>query len=127
MHGGQTERTAATPRKTREAMSRPTAADLEGLARQAGEILVSGFDQVHEIAYKGVIDPVTEMDRASEAYLLGEIRKRWPNAAILAEESGAFGGSENSIWYIDPLDGTVNYAHGIPVFAVSIGYAEDGM
>ncbi len=108
-------------------MTRPTIADLEGLARGAGEILLSGFDQVHEIKYKGVIDPVTEMDHASEAYILGEIRRRWPNASILTEESGAFHGSDNSHWYIDPLDGTVNYAHGIPVFAVSIGYAEEGV
>lgn len=108
-------------------MTRPSAADLEGLARRAGEILLSGFEKVHEIAYKGVIDPVTEMDRASEAYLLAEIRERWPNGKILTEESGAFQGSEDSQWYIDPLDGTVNYAHGIPIFAVSIAYAEEGV
>ncbi len=109
-------------------MTPPTASDLEGLARQAGEILRKGFNQVHQIDYKGVIDPVTEMDRASEDFILGEIRKRWPTTSILAEESGASGGDADGRWFVDPLDGTVNYAHGIPIFSVSIAYAEhDGM
>src|SRR5512146_1773619 len=99
-------------------MNHPAAADLEGMARQAGEILRDGFHKVHKIDYKGVIDPVTEMDRASEAFILGEVRRRWPGGAILAEESGAIQGSLDSHWYIDPLDGTVNYAHGIPIFSV---------
>ncbi len=107
-------------------MNRPTTADLEQLARGAGEILKAGFERDHQIAYKGVIDPVTEMDRASEDYLLGEIRRRWPGSAILSEESGAFRGEDGSHWYIDPLDGTVNYAHGIPIFSVSIGFAQRG-
>lgn len=105
-------------------MSLPSAADLEQLARQAGEILRAGFEKDHQIAYKGVIDPVTEMDRASEEFLLQEIRRRWPGTAILAEESGSFEGDEDGHWYIDPLDGTVNYAHGIPIFSVSIAFAQ---
>lgn len=107
-------------------MNHPTAADIEGLARQAGDILRKGFHNVHQIDYKGVIDPVTEMDRASEDFILGEIRKRWPESAILTEESGAIRGDPDRLWYIDPLDGTVNYAHGIPIFSVSIAYAEQG-
>ncbi len=107
-------------------MNGPNAAELEGLGRQAGEILRKGFDKVHQIDYKGVIDPVTEMDRASEDFSLGEIRRKWPGGAILAEESGEIQGSQDSHWYVDPLDGTVNYAHGIPIFSVSIGYAENG-
>ena len=104
-------------------MSLPSAADLERLARQAGEILRAGFEKDHQIAYKGVIDPVTEMDRASEEFLLQEIRRRWPGTAILTEESGSFEGDGEGHWYIDPLDGTVNYAHGIPIFSVSIAFA----
>ncbi len=107
-------------------MNSPSLIDLEDLARRAGAILKAGFDHDHLIAYKGVIDPVTEMDRASEDYLLGEIRRRWPGTAILTEESGAFQGDGDGHWYIDPLDGTVNYAHGVPIFSVSIGFAKRG-
>ena len=107
-------------------MTRPTASDLEALARQAGEVLRNGFDKVHQIDYKGVIDPVTEMDRASEDLILREVHRQWPDSAILSEESGMIQGNGDGHWYIDPLDGTVNYAHGIPIFSVSIAYAENG-
>ncbi len=77
-------------------------------------------------SYKGVIDPVTEVDRASEDLLLGEINKRWPGSYILSEESGITQGDREQSWYVDPLDGTVNYAHGIPFFSVSIGLCLSG-
>ena len=106
-------------------MTTPTLADLERLARQAGQILRAGYQQEHQVDFKGVIDLVTEVDRQSEAYLLGEIRKTFPDHHILAEESGGTCGDGHQ-WYIDPLDGTVNYAHNIPFFSVSIGYASNG-
>jgi myo-inositol-1(or 4)-monophosphatase len=106
-------------------MTTPTLADLERLARHAGQILRAGYEQEHQIDYKGVIDLVTEMDRQSEDYLLGEIRRDFPGHHILSEESGGTHGTEHQ-WYIDPLDGTVNYAHNIPIFSVSIGYASNG-
>jgi myo-inositol-1(or 4)-monophosphatase len=106
-------------------MTTPTLTYVERLARQAGQILRAGYQQKHQIDYKGVIDLVTEIDRQSENYLLGEIRKDFPDHHILAEESGGTHGSENQ-WYIDPLDGTVNYAHNIPIFSVSIAYASNG-
>lgn len=106
-------------------MTIPTLTYIERLARQAGQILRAGYQQEHQIDYKGVIDPVTEIDRQSENYLLGEIRKDFPDHHILAEESGGTRGGENQ-WYIDPLDGTVNYAHNIPIFSVSIAYASNG-
>lgn len=106
-------------------MTTPTLTDLERLARQAGQILRAGYQQEHQIDYKGVIDLVTEIDRQSEDYLLGEIRKDFPDHHILAEESGGTRGGENQ-WYIDPLDGTINYAHNIPIFSVSIAYASNG-
>ena len=106
-------------------MTIPTLTYLERLARQAGQILRAGYQQEHQIDYKGVIDPVTEIDRQSEEYLLGEIRKDFPDHHFLAEESGGTRG-DNHQWYIDPLDGTVNYAHDIPFFSVSIGYASNG-
>ena len=106
-------------------MTNPTLTYIERLARQAGQILRAGYQQEHQIDYKGVIDLVTEIDRQSEDYLLGEIRKDFPDHHILAEESGGTRGGENQ-WYIDPLDGTVNYAHNIPIFSVSIAYASNG-
>jgi myo-inositol-1(or 4)-monophosphatase len=102
----------------------PSLPELEQLARQAGEILRAGFGKMHEIRYKGVIDVVTEIDHHSEDFLLGEIRRRYPNQRIVTEESGEFSGDGRSAWFIDPLDGTVNYSHGLPIFCVSIGYSE---
>jgi myo-inositol-1(or 4)-monophosphatase len=104
----------------------PSLLEIEQLARQAGEILRAGFGKIHEIHYKGVIDVVTEIDKRSEDFLLGEIRKRYPNHRIFAEESGELPGERDFIWYVDPLDGTVNYTHGMPIYSVSIGYVEGG-
>ncbi len=106
-------------------MKFPTLSELETLARAAGQILRDGYEKDHDIHYKGVIDLVTEIDHKSEAYLLGEIQTRWPESLIFAEESGESGQGE-LVWYIDPLDGTVNYAHGVPVFCVSIACAWNG-
>ena len=104
----------------------PTLIELETWARQAGEILLDGFGQQIKIDHKGEIDLVTEMDRCSEAFLLDRIRERYPDDRIVAEESGVIQGKNGQVWHIDPLDGTVNYAHGIPFFAVSLGYVRDG-
>jgi myo-inositol-1(or 4)-monophosphatase len=110
----------------------PTLSDLEALARQAGEILRAGFSprpgygKPLQIDYKGEIDLVTEMDRRSETFLLNEIRGRFPGHSIITEESGNLKGNIDKLWYIDPLDGTVNYAHGVPNFTVSLAYAENG-
>lgn len=101
----------------------PTLSDLEVMARGAGEILRAGYGQQFRIKQKGVIDLVTEFDHRSEAYVLEAIHARFPEHRILAEESGARGGTTDPIWYVDPLDGTINYAHGVPIFAVSIAYA----
>jgi myo-inositol-1(or 4)-monophosphatase len=78
------------------------------------------------IGRKGVIDLVTEADLQSEQFLLGEIRRRFPGHRVIAEESGGLEGDDDHIWYIDPLDGTVNFAHGLPIFSVSLAYAEQG-
>jgi myo-inositol-1(or 4)-monophosphatase len=78
------------------------------------------------VGYKSEIDLVTEIDHQSERYLLGEVQRDFPEHHIFAEESGTIEGNVEHIWYIDPLDGTVNYAHHIPVFCVSIGYAFQG-
>jgi myo-inositol-1(or 4)-monophosphatase len=96
---------------------------LERLARQAGEILRAGYDTEHQVGYKGVIDLVTEVDHLSETFLLGELQRDFPDHHIFSEETGVIQGSDEHIWYIDPVDGTVNYAHHIPIFCVSIAYA----
>jgi myo-inositol-1(or 4)-monophosphatase len=107
-------------------MTSPTLTDLERLARQAGRILSTGYEKDHQVDFKGTIDLVTEVDHASEAFLLNEISQRFPGHSFLAEESGASPDQSADLWIIDPLDGTVNYAHGVPLFCVSIAYAHQG-
>ena len=104
----------------------PTLSDLERLAREAGTILRAGYSLEHQVSYKGVIDLVTEVDHQSEAFLLGEIKAHFPDHHIVAEESGVIQGNDDHSWFVDPLDGTVNYAHNIPIFCVSVGYASQG-
>jgi myo-inositol-1(or 4)-monophosphatase len=104
----------------------PTLSEIERLAREAGAILRAGYNKEHQVNYKGVIDLVTEVDHQSEAFLLGEIRGEYPDHHIFAEESGIIQGNDEHIWFVDPLDGTVNYAHHIPIFCVSLAYASHG-
>ncbi len=105
----------------------PTLSDLERLARQAGEILRLGYEQEHQVDYKGSIDLVTEVDHQSEDLILGEVQRLFPGHQIISEEIGLVPGRLGDQWYVDPLDGTVNYAHGIPFFCVSIAYAHNGI
>lgn len=105
----------------------PTLSYLEKLAREAGAILRAGYSGDHQVSYKGPIDLVTEVDHQSEAYLLGELKRDFPGHHIFTEESGTIEGNVDDIWYIDPLDGTVNYAHHVPIFSVSIAYASRGI
>ena len=104
----------------------PTLSEIERLAREAGAILRAGYSKEHQVSYKGIIDLVTEVDHQSEAFLLGEVQRNYPDHHIFAEETGIIQGNDEHIWYIDPLDGTVNYAHHIPIFSVSIAYAFQG-
>ncbi|MBC8503679.1 MAG: inositol monophosphatase [Anaerolineales bacterium] len=98
--------------------------DLIEMARGAGEILREGFGGQILVEHKGDIDLVTEMDRHSEAYLMDVLQRRFPGHKVETEESSGLAGSDGQVWYVDPLDGTVNYAHGIPIFCVSIAYAQ---
>ena len=104
----------------------PTLDLLESLARQAGEILRKGQEQGFDVAFKGEIDLVTEIDHLSEAFLLGEIGRLFPSHHVISEEVGEVQGDCDHLWLVDPIDGTVNYAHGIPLFTVSIAYQENG-
>jgi myo-inositol-1(or 4)-monophosphatase len=97
-------------------------------ALQAGAFLRSRFGDQHRVSYKGSpTNLVTEMDRAAEAIILDVIHARFPGHAVLAEESGARAGSEPHRWIVDPLDGTTNYAHGLPIYGVSIALELDGV
>ncbi len=96
-------------------------------AREAGTMLRSAFDRPKQISYKGEVDIVTESDKRSEAMIVARLRERFPQHAIVAEEGsrGAAAGAKYC-WHVDPLDGTTNFAHSYPCFAVSIGLVEDG-
>jgi myo-inositol-1(or 4)-monophosphatase len=96
------------------------------MARGAGEILRAGFAHNNRVELKGVIDLITEVDQQSEEYLLAQIRQRFPDDNIVAEESGGVEKRSDYTWYIDPIDGTTNFAHGLPIFSVSIGYVDRG-
>lgn len=96
------------------------------MARQAGLLLKEKFDQPHTIEYKGQINIVTEADHASEALIMARIRKTYPDHDILTEESKGIATGADFRWIIDPLDGTTNYAHGYPVFCVSIALEKKG-
>jgi myo-inositol-1(or 4)-monophosphatase len=97
------------------------------LARSAGDVLKHYMHREKQVELKGRANLVTVADKESEAVIIGGIRRRYPDHAILAEESGASGpGSGKGKWIIDPLDGTTNFAHQYPFFCVSIGFELDG-
>jgi myo-inositol-1(or 4)-monophosphatase len=92
---------------------------MQELAREAGAVLLSCFGRV-TIEYKGEVDLVTEADRASEKLLVERIRKHWPGHDLIGEEGSRKETGSDFRWYVDPLDGTTNFAHGYPVFCVSL-------
>jgi myo-inositol-1(or 4)-monophosphatase len=96
-------------------------------ARAAGRLLVDELSRARRIAYKGSpTNLVTEMDQRAEALILERLRGAFPDDATLAEEQGATAGRSDRRWIVDPLDGTTNYAHGLPIFAVSIALQAAG-
>ncbi len=96
-------------------------------ARLAGDVLMEHIDEPLEIREKGRrADLVTLADGASERVVVERLRADFPNAAFLGEEGGLQTGTSHERWIIDPLDGTTNYAHGYPVFCVSIAFERDG-
>jgi myo-inositol-1(or 4)-monophosphatase len=97
------------------------------LAREAGKLLTGKFNSKHEIHYKGEIDLVTEADKMSEDLIIAAINSSFPDHGILSEESPAQNSQAKLRWIIDPLDGTTNYAHGYPVFCVSIALENEGV
>jgi myo-inositol-1(or 4)-monophosphatase len=94
---------------------------MSAIAREAGALLMDYFHQHLKIEYKGEADLVTAADRASEVLIRDRIRKQWPAHDVLGEEQGLSDQGSEYRWYVDPLDGTTNFAHGFPVFCVSMG------
>ena len=127
------------PVTTLETAARPTFADAlafaSSLATRAGELLMDRYERVEQVDYKSARDIVTEVDHLSEELILEAIRARYPDDGILAEESGehrtiagvAPSSGQGRFWIVDPIDGTINYANGIPMFCVSIALAVDGV
>jgi len=97
--------------------------DLEPIAREAGALLMSYFDRNIKIEYKGDVDLVTAADRASEKLIVERLQARWPQHGIVGEEGTRTDTGAAYRWFVDPLDGTTNFAHGYPVFCVSIALA----
>jgi myo-inositol-1(or 4)-monophosphatase len=96
------------------------------IAREAGALLANYFERRVAFEVKGEFDLVTEADRASEKLIVEKLQTYFPSHAIVAEEGSAFAGSSEYRWYVDPLDGTTNFAHSFPMFNVTLGLERAG-
>jgi len=96
------------------------------IAREAGALLANYFERRVAVELKGEFDVVTEADRASEKLVVERLRSHFPAHGIVAEEGGGRESSSEYCWYVDPLDGTTNFAHGFPMFNVTLGLARAG-
>jgi myo-inositol-1(or 4)-monophosphatase len=96
------------------------------IAREAGALLANYFERRVRFELTGEFDLVTEADRASEKLVVERLRTHFPSHAILAEEGGGHESSSEYRWYVDPLDGTTNFAHGFPTFNVTLGLQRAG-
>jgi myo-inositol-1(or 4)-monophosphatase len=94
---------------------------MSAIAREAGALLMQYFHEGLKIEYKGEADLVTAADRASEKLIRERISQQFPGHDVLGEEQGLNDQGSDYRWYVDPLDGTTNFAHGYPVFCVSMG------
>jgi len=93
---------------------------MQAMAREAGSLLMDYFSRHVKIEYKGDVDLVTVADRKSEALILERIRHQFPAHDMMGEEGARIESGSEYKWYVDPLDGTTNFAHGFPVFCVSL-------
>jgi myo-inositol-1(or 4)-monophosphatase len=101
-------------------------APMQTIAREAGALLMDYFKERVKIEYKGEVDLVTVADRKSEALILDRIRAQFPGHDVLGEEGSRIESGSDYKWYVDPLDGTTNFAHGFPVFCVSLAVEHRG-
>ncbi len=100
---------------------------IQSLAREAGALHLARFRQVERIERKEhATDLVTEVDRAVDDLIVNALRRQFPSHRIISEEGGARAHDADDVWFADPLDGTTNYAHAYPVFAVAIGWQQRG-
>ena len=95
-------------------------------AQAAGAVLKEGFGREHAVEYKGEVDLVTEADRRAEGAVKTILQEAFPDYGMLTEESEETKGEADARWVVDPLDGTTNYAHGLPLFCVSIALERAG-
>ena len=101
--------------------------DIIQISKEAGELIRNSFGRSHSVEFKtNELNLVTETDKASEKLITDFIRKKYPTHGILAEEGSEANRSAEYLWVIDPLDGTTNFAHGLPIFSVSIGLQKNG-
>lgn len=98
----------------------------EEIAREAGALLSDYFVRRVKFELKGEFDLVTEADRNSEKLVIERLTKMFPDHGIVAEEGGGHESSSGYRWYVDPLDGTTNFAHGFPIYNVTLGLERDG-
>lgn len=96
------------------------------IAREAGALLATYFERRVGFELKGEFDLVTVADRASEALVVERLRARFPGHSIVGEEGGGHESGSEYRWYVDPLDGTTNFAHGFPAFNVTLGLERAG-
>ncbi|HEY2665193.1 MAG TPA: inositol monophosphatase family protein [Candidatus Binataceae bacterium] len=96
------------------------------IARESGALLSTYFERRVAFELKGDFDLVTEADRASEKLVVERLRSHFPSHSIVAEEGGGHEGTSGYRWYVDPLDGTTNFAHGFPIYNVTLGLEQDG-
>src|SRR5579864_8591937 len=96
------------------------------IAREAGALLAKYFERRVTFELKGEHDLVTEADRASERLVIERLRSHFPAHSIVAEEGGGHQGSSEFCWYVDPLDGTTNFAHGFPMYNITMALEQSG-
>ncbi len=96
------------------------------IAAMAGALLKGRFATAMQVDFKGATDLVTEMDLASERLIRDELARAFPADALFGEETGGADWRQGRVWVFDPLDGTTNFAHGLPIFSVSIALCLDG-
>jgi len=96
------------------------------IARESGALLATYFEKRVAFELKGDFDLVTEADRASERLVVERLRAHFPSHSIVAEEGGGHEGRSGYCWFVDPLDGTTNFAHGYPIYNVTMGLEQDG-
>ena len=102
-------------------------AKVEAIAVGAGKILLAKLEEGLYIEKKGAVDLITDADRLSDEFIVRKLQEHFPDTAILSEEQGLSSSAQRrSLWVVDSLDGTTNYAHGYPYFSVSIALIRDG-